>query len=250
MPETLGAVLVTPGLGWMALAILAAGIVRGFTGFGTALIFVPVAAQFLPLAEVVLIMAVTGLFSAAVLVPGAWRVADKKEVANLFISAAITVPLGVWLLTVLDAITIRWIVVGIATVTLAAIITGWRWHGTLSMAGRLAIGGTTGIMGGMTGLMGPVVIIFYLANARRAEAVRANTIVFLAAADVLLVANLGLGGLAEVSAVLTALVLTVPYLIFTRIGQALFNPGYEKTYRAAAYAVIGLAVISGLPILD
>ena len=47
MPEALTQGLATPGLIWLLFTIGLAGIVRGFSGFGTALIFVPVANIFL-----------------------------------------------------------------------------------------------------------------------------------------------------------------------------------------------------------
>jgi hypothetical protein len=40
----------------------------------------------------------------------------------------------------------------------------------------------------------------------------------------------------------------VPYFLTALIGQALFDPRHERLYRWAAYAVIGLAVLSGLPL--
>ena len=250
MPDPLALALAMPGLGWLVLTILIAGLVRGFTGFGTALIFVPVAAQVLPMAEVILILATTGLFSIAALVPRAWPQADKPEVAALALSAAVTVPLGLWILAQLDPVTLRWIATAIIAATLAAVITGWRWHRRLGWPGRIAIGGAAGTIGGMTGLTGPMVIIFYLANARSAQAVRANTILFLAALDLVLVANLLASGTAQAQTLWVALILALPYLITTLIGQRLFDPRREKAYRWAAYGVVTLAVITGLPILD
>ncbi len=83
MPEALVTALESPGLFWMIVTIGVAGLVRGFTGFGTAMIFVPVGTQFLPTADVVFLMAGTGLVSTMALFPSAWRVADKAEVSAL-----------------------------------------------------------------------------------------------------------------------------------------------------------------------
>lgn len=102
----------------------------------------------------------------------------------------------------------------------------------------------------MTGLTGPVVIIFYLANARSAEMVRANTILFLAILDVVLLVNLTLFGHAGPVVLWIAAIMGLPYLCATLIGQALFDPRLEKAYRMVAYGVVGLALVSGLPILD
>lgn len=250
MPEAFGAALATPGLGWMALTLLVAGLVRGFTGFGTALIFVPVAGRFLPAADVILVMALTGMASTVALVPRAWASADRGEVGALALAAALSVPVGLWILTTLDPLAIRWVVSAAVAATLLAVVTGWRWHGRLGWPGRAAIGGGAGVLGGMTGLTGPVVIIFYLANARSAQAVRANTILFLAALDVVLIANLMASGYAHITTIWIAMIMAAPYLVATMIGQALFDPAHEKLYRLMAYSIVALALISGLPALD
>jgi uncharacterized membrane protein YfcA len=248
MPEALATALAAPGLPWLMLAIGLAGIVRGFTGFGTALIFVPVAGIFLAPQVVVGVITLTGIASTSALLPRAWGQADPREVGVLALAALITVPLGLWLMGMLDPVTIRWIVATVAAITLGALIAGWRFSGVVSRPMLIAIGAVAGVIGGLTGLTGPVVILFYLAGQSMAQTVRANTILFLAALDVVIVANLLLQGRVEWHIFLLALVLAVPYFITSLIGQALFDPRHERLYRWAAYAVIGLAVLSGLPL--
>ncbi|WP_338045763.1 sulfite exporter TauE/SafE family protein [Parasedimentitalea marina] len=246
----MSAALETPGLAWLLLTISVAGLVRGFTGFGTAMIFVPIGAQFLPTADVVFLMATTGVFSTAALFPSAWKQADKSEVGALAMAAGITVPIGIWMMMQLDGLVLRWLVSVVIGVTLVVVITGWRWQGKIGWPGRFAIGGAAGTVGGMTGLTGPVVIVFYLANVRDVSRVRANTIVFLAALDVVIVTNLVFGGFAGMETLMVALMLSLPYLITTLIGKALFDPKLEKIYRVASYSVIGLAVLTSLPLFD
>lgn len=248
MPETLSAVWATPGLPWLLLAIALAGIVRGFTGFGTALIFVPVAGIFLPPEVVVGVITLTGIASTSALLPRAWSHADRREVGILAFAALVTVPLGLWLMARLDPVSIRWVVAAVGTGTLAALITGWRFSGQVGRPMLVAIGALAGVIGGLTGLTGPVVILFYLAGQAVAQSVRANTILFLAALDVVIVVNLLLRGAINGQIFLLALILAVPYFITSLFGQSLFDPRNERLYRWAAYAVIGLAVISGLPI--
>ncbi|HKL44784.1 MAG TPA: sulfite exporter TauE/SafE family protein [Roseovarius sp.] len=250
MPDALIQLAATPGLIWLMLAIGAAGIVRGFTGFGTALIFVPVAGIFLPPAVIVGVMMLTGIASSGALLPRAWGQADRREVGLLAFAALLTVPLGLWLMARLDAQMVRWIVAVVAGLTLLALVTGWRFSRRVSRRGLVGIGGVAGVLGGLTGLTGPAVILFYLAGQAAVQSVRANTILFLGALDVVIVANLLLRGAVAWSTVILALALAVPYFITTLIGQSLFDPRHERTYRWAAYSVIALAVVSGLPIWE
>ena len=248
MPDALPQLWATPGLFWLALTIAVAGVVRGFTGFGTALIFVPVAGIFLPPATVIGVITLTGIASTGALLPRAWGQADRREVGMLALAALITVPIGLWILSLLDTGVVRWTVAAIAALTLLALVSGWRFSGRVSRPGLVGIGGAAGVIGGLTGLTGPVVILFYLAGQAAARSVRANTILFLAALDVVIVCNLFWRGGIAWDTVILAMGLAVPYFITTLIGQALFDPRYERLYRWSAYGVIALAVTSGLPI--
>ncbi|MEM6587259.1 MAG: sulfite exporter TauE/SafE family protein [Pseudomonadota bacterium] len=248
MPDALSAALITPGLLWLMLTIAAAGLVRGFSGFGTALIFVPVANIFLDPKQVIVVIALTGIASNAVILPRAWRQGSRGEVGLLVAAALLMVPLGLMALDILDQITIRWIITGVAGGMLAALIAGWRYSGAVNTPTILCIGAAAGVIGGLTGLTGPVVILFYLAGQAVAQSVRANTILFLAALDVVLIANLMWQGAVTWNLLALAVVLAVPYATTTLLGQRLFHPDYEKIYRHVAYAVIALAVVSGLPI--
>lgn len=248
MPDALLAALSLPGFGWLVLTISVAGIVRGFTGFGTALIFVPVAGLFLPAAHVIGTITMTGIASTAALLPRAWGHASRREVGLLILGALPTVPLGLMVMESLEALTVRWIVAGIAGVTLLALVSGWRYAGAINRPGLVIIGAAAGLAGGMTGLTGPVVILFYLAGQAAAQTVRANTILFLAGLDVVVIANLLWRGFAGIEVIWLALALSVPYFITSLIGQALFDPARETLYRRAALGIIALAVLSGLPI--
>ena len=250
MPEIIATALATPGLVWLLLTIAAAGIVRGFTGFGTALIFVPVAGIFLEPAHVIALITLTGVASTAALLPRAWGQAERREVGTMGLAALVTVPVGLWLLTLLDRDTVRWIVAGVAAVTLAALIAGWRYRGQVAVPGLLGIGALAGVLGGLTGLTGPAVILFYLAGQGTAASIRANTILFLAMLDVVVVGNLLLRGAVGLDTVVLAVLLSVPYFLTSLMGQALFDPRHERLYRAAAYAVIGLALVTGLPVWE
>jgi hypothetical protein len=59
-----------------------------------------------------------------------------------------------------------------------------------------------------------------------------------------------LRGLVGAEALLLALALAPVYVATTAGGQALFHPDRDRVYRAAAYGVIALAILSGLPLFD
>ena len=250
MPDTLTQVLATPGLVFVVLAIAMAGLVHGFAGFGSSLIFVPVAAQFLPLPEVVVVLVLTGLVTVAALVPRAWHDADRAEIGFVVFAALLALPVGVYALTRLDQVLMRWFVSFVAAGTLLAVCAGWRYSGQLDKGGLATVGAAAGLLGGMTGLTGPVMILFNLAGGRSAATMRANMILFLAALDVALVVALAVSGQVTWPVVVMSGVLCIPFLLTLTLGQALFRPELERLYRGVAYGVIALAVLSGLPLFD
>ena len=87
-------------------------------------------------------------------------------------------------------------------------------------------------------------------NARSADNVRANTILFLALLDVVIIAYLILQNRVDAPTVWLGVSLCVPSFITSMVGQRLFDPAREVPYRRAAYSVIALAVLTGLPLFD
>lgn len=254
MPDTISSgladALASPGLIWLILAMGAAGLVRGFAGFGTALIFMPIATHLLPLPVAIVVLSFTDLTTVPSLVPRALRDADKRAVLLMGVAAVAAMTPGIWLLNVVDEAVLRWAVCGIVALTLLALISGWRYTGPQGRGLLAALGLAAGLMGGSTGLAGPPVILFYLAGAAAAASVRANTILFLGLIDVGIIAMLWINDLVTAQALWLSAVLAVPFVLGSLAGQALFRPGREKLFRGIAYTTIALAAVVGLPIFE
>ncbi|MWB78553.1 TSUP family transporter [Pseudooceanicola sp. 216_PA32_1] len=250
MPEGLAAAFATPGLPFLALAVLVAGLVRGFSGFGAALIMMPVAAAIMPLPVAIVMMAVVGVLSWPVLLPRALREADRSEAAILGLAALVTAPLGTWVLTAVPQEVLRWTLATIASATLLALLSGLRYRGRVSRPGVAAVGGAVGLMGGATGLSGPPAVLFYLAGQARAPAIRANVIVAFAIFEIGVIASLFARDLVTMRAIWLGLAMALPYLLGSTVGQMLFRPEREREFRLAAYVTIALAILSSLPVFD
>src|SRR6201987_3965002 len=86
------------------------GTARGFSGFGSALIFMPLASSVAGPRLVAALLLVIDFISAAPLVPNAWSEADRKSTAVIVAGALVGVPIGTYFLSRLDPITTRWII--------------------------------------------------------------------------------------------------------------------------------------------
>lgn len=248
MPDGLALALAQPGLLPLIALTLLAGTVYGFAGFGSALIFMPLATLVLPPEVAVLQMALFGLGSIFALLPRAWAEAERPRVLLMLAAALAALPLGTWALARADIEAIRWAISAVVAATLVALMAGFRYRAQPRAPVLVAVGGAAGALGGATGLTGPAVILFNLSGPGSARQTRANTLVFLTLLGAALVPGLAMRGLVTVPALWLGLLLVPVYMAGGRLGQWLFRPERESLYRRTAYAVIAAAVLLGLPL--
>lgn len=242
--------LAQPGLIWLAAAAMVAGVVRGFSGFGTAMVYMPVAGQVLSPFAALVTLTVMDLLGPLPNVPRALRDAHRGDIARLCVGLMLALPVGLWVLTRVAPEVFRYTVSLAALVLLVLLILGVRYHGALRRWMIYGTGALGGLLGGASGLIGPPVIMLYMASPHPARVIRANLLLYLLGADVGIFLVLLAMGRVTPEAALTGLALAVPYLVGNVAGGWLFRPGYERSYRAAAYLIIAVSALSGLPLFD
>src|SRR3954462_2049073 len=89
-------------------AAILAGAVRGFSGFGSALILSPSLAALYGPAVAVPVALLLEFGLAGPFVPPALKVIDRARTGVLCVAAAVTVPVGAYLLSVVDERALRW----------------------------------------------------------------------------------------------------------------------------------------------
>lgn len=247
MPEILTQIMTLPGLFWIIAATFVAGIVRGFTGFGTALVYLPVAAQFLPPVAAVVALVAMDILGPLPNIPTAMKAGHKKDLLRLFGGVVFALPLGLWALTSVDPDLFRYAVSILALTMLAVLGAGLRYRGAVTPPLVVGIGGAGGFLGGAAGLPGPPVILFYMASPHGAAAIRANTMLYLFGFDIILLMYLAFADRLEAFPVVLGLLLFVPAALGNLVGASVFDPDRERVYRTVAYVIIAASAISGLP---
>jgi uncharacterized protein len=237
-----------------ALAILAiallSGTARGFSGFGSALIFMPLASSMAPPRLVAALLLIIDFVAAAPLLPNAWAKADRKATAIIVAGALIGVPLGTYFLNVLDPVTTRWIISGFVTALLLLLLSGWRYRGRDHVTLSVGIGALSGFCSGLAQTGGPPIVGYWLGRPIASQVARANILLFFGASDFFSVVSYAASGLITLDAVKFSLVVGPVYAIGVRLGASLFGHASETLFRGICYALIALAVIAGLPALD
>jgi uncharacterized protein len=240
--------------GRAALAICAiafvAGTARGFSGFGAALIFMPLASSVAAPRLVAALLLIIDFVAAAPLVPNAWRRADRKATAVMVLGALVGVPIGTWLLSRLDPVTTRWIISGFVIALLALLLSGWRYHGKDHAVISVGIGTLSGFCSGLAQTGGPPIVGYWLGRPIESKIARANIMLFFGASALFSAVSYAVGGLITFDAIRLALVVGPIYAAGVGLGAALFGRASERLFRGICYTLIALAVVVGLPLLD
>ncbi len=248
MPDAILSALSTEGLIWLILAVFIAGLVRGFAGFGSAMIIMPVASSVLTPIEAIIFLISTEILGPLPNLSAAWRDGRPADVGLLMIGAVLALPIGLFCLSLIDPLVFGWIISISVLVLLVLIISGWRYNGVLTRKLTILTGAVGGFLTGFAGIAGPPVIMLYMASRLPAAVIRANFLLYLLAIDLILFPVLWLSGLMVWKIALLGLLVGIPNLIANMIGARLFDPAAERVFRTVAYIVVGSSAIIGLPL--
>ncbi|CUH76694.1 sulfite exporter TauE/SafE family protein [Tropicibacter naphthalenivorans] len=236
------------GLGWIALAAFVGGLVRGFSGFGTALVFLPVTAQFLPPFAAIICLTSMDILGPLPLLRRAWGQAARPDLLRLSLAMGLALPLGLWVLGQVSPDIYRTAISLLSLAMLGILSLGLRYQGDIRPRAVLGIGGAAGFLGGVAGLPGPPVILFYMARPLPTTVIRATILLFLFVFDVVILGWMGVFGRLELAWVALGLAMAAPAIAGNWLGGRLFDPEKERLYRGVAYGLIAVSALSGLPI--
>jgi len=234
----------------ICMVAFVAGTARGFSGFGAALIFMPLASSIADPRLVAALLLIIDFVAAAPLLPNAWQKADRKATAVMVTGALIGVPIGTYFLSRLEPVTTRWIITAFVFALLMLLLSGWRYRGKDYAAVSVGIGGLSGFCSGLAQTGGPPIVGYWLGRPIPSVIARANIFLFFGASDIFSAVSYAATGLITMDAIKFALVVGPVYGIGVWFGASLFGKASEAVFRAICYALIAAAVIFGLPALD
>lgn len=227
-----------------AAASLVAGVVRGFTGFGFALILVTAVTVLAPPSEIVPVSLLLDIFAGIRMLPHVHADIDRRGSVLMVLGALPAIPLGALALSALSDDAMRLgigVAVLVATLAIAAGIGLKRVPGT---GLKLVTGATMGLLSGAAGIPGPPVILLYLSSPLPVATLRATAVAVFLVTDLVSVVVMGFYGLITMHLLLHCLVLIpiVEGAVF--LGRRLYgraDPGTVK--RAALVLLATLAVV-------
>jgi uncharacterized protein len=230
----------------VAATAFVAGLMRGFSGFGAALTIAPVLALAVgPRAAIPAILIVM-LTTSLQLLPKALTSVKWSTVTPLSIGGAIGIPIGAWLLIIVDQETIRRSI-SITVVFFAVLmLIGWRYKGSIGPAVSAFAGGLGGLISGAAAAGGPAVIMFLLAGPESAARNRAAIILYFIFTQAVALVVYAFGGLMTWKIFWIALPMIPTISLGTWIGEKMFGRASDELYRRIALAflmIIGLSTL-------
>jgi uncharacterized membrane protein YfcA len=225
-----------------------AGLARGFSGFGAALIFMPAASALVtPVVAAPVLLVADGILSLGFL-PSAWRLARRRDVALMAAGAALGVPLGTLVLGHADPVPLRWAIAGLAFAMLLLLASGWRYHGTPRPGVTATVGCVSGVFGGLAQLSGPPVVAYWLSGKEGHDTMRASIILFFGATTLFTFVSYLAAGIITAQSLWLAALVAPAYAAGLFAGARAFGLASPVAFRRLSLLLIALSVGTSLPI--
>lgn len=239
-----------PSLWFIFVVSLIGGVVRGYSGFGGALIVIPLAAMAMgPKVAVPLFY----LFDLGSATPYGYRSVPKckwPQILPMLIGHLAMLPLGTYLLANLDPAAVRWGMEGTVVLMLALLVSGWRYTGRPNPPLSVGVGALAGVMGAVAGISGPPIIAYWLGQKDDAATIRTNIMAYYALTSTAMDIAFLVRGFFTWQICVYAIIIWPAYAVGLWGGAKLFHRSTDRMFRVSAYVLIGIAAILGAPIMD
>jgi uncharacterized membrane protein YfcA len=235
-PATLAAAVAIAGI---------AGVVRGITGFGGAMVMSPPLALLIGSQLTVPIVLLLESVVAAQMLVQTRKLVRWRVMVTIIGAACVTVPLGVAILVATDPQIIRRAMAVTVIVFAFILLRGWRYKGHPRLATSVGLGALSGGMLGATSIGAPPVIIYLLSGPDPVETTRANLTLYVTVVSLVGLVLMGYRGVFDMSAAKTALWLAPSYYGGLLVGVRLF-PRFSDTRFRQFTLVLLIAVSTGI----
>jgi uncharacterized protein len=228
-------------LAMAALMTFGAAYVRGLTGFGMAIILVPLLGIIIRPEQAVILAIILQFLIGPVGIRQSFHDAEKPSTLIIAAAAIIFTPLGLWLLSITPPDTARVLIAGVAIGAFALIILPKRKHGRPGMPLTIATGLSSGILTGFAAMPGPPVVPYYLQDDVAPHVARASMLVVFFATAICGTAIALASGFGDIALAAMALILFGPMLLGNWLGAKAFGKISPALWRGAVALVLGIA---------
>jgi uncharacterized membrane protein YfcA len=222
------------GLAAVACAAIIGGFMRGFVGFGGALVSVPMLTLVFGPRDAVAISSLIGLPAMLQLLPQAVRHGEREIVLPTSFAVLAAAPIGSWLLVSVDPHLMS-IVISLLVVGMIPLIARSRtYRPQVKLPGLIAAGMASGIIQGTAGIGGPPLVAVALARGGSVETQRGNVLALVTTISLATLVPLAYFGAFTRHVIVVALLMLPVYFVATSFGSRYFARGGQRHFRSAA----------------
>jgi hypothetical protein len=232
-------------LGIAMFVVFVAAFVRGYSGFGFAMVAVTGLSLLRPPAEIVPMVLALDIVAGANLVPSVLGDVDWRSLRWLLVGMVVSTPLGVWVLASAPAATTRMLVSVAVLIASAALWRGFSLRAIPGPGATFATGAASGVLNGGAAIGGPPVILFYFSSPAGATVSRASLIMYFLGTDIVSIGFCTFYGLLTAEALLRAVALLVPLGLGVVIGSRRFARTSPESFRRVVLVLLMLLSIAG-----
>jgi uncharacterized membrane protein YfcA len=231
---------------YAAVCIFFAAIVRGYSGFGFALLAITALSLVLPPVEIVPSIFLMEVAASLRLLPEIWREIHWQALWPLFLGSCLGTPFGVYALAHAPTAPMT---LALAVFVLTSAVLLARGYQMKRMPGptvTLATGAASGLCNGGFGMGGPPVVLFFFSSPTGTAAGRASLIAFFFLTDLVGLAWQGWSGLITVTTLWRAALFLPPLATGIWLGNRRFrNADPVAVRRWILRLLMLLALIAG-----
>ena len=248
--QSIAQIFADPAFQIVLIAVIIAGVARGFSGFGTGMIVAPVAAAMFSPQIALIILVVMDSWPAIVPTILARKKVQWSEVFPILIGFVVALPLGIAFIKFGDPVLLRWFISLVIFVSVTILWSGWQYRGPRNFPISASIGAMCGFLGGSTQIPGPPAIIYWMASKQGATVIRANILMLFFLTEFISMGGYYLGGLFTWQSALKGIAASPIFFLGILTGSKLFTLASEQTFRTITFLLIVCSALLSLPVLD
>lgn len=224
----------------VCLAVFVGGFMRGFVGFGAALVTIPVLSLAYEPRLAVAAMSVVGIPTLFQLLPDAIRTSERPIVVPISLAILLSAPLGTWILVSVSPALMKIVISLLVVIMVAMLMRGWRLEQQVGHPVLIGAGIAGGLIQGTAGIGGPPVVAVILSRPGTPVQQRGNVLALMTAVSLSSLLPLLYFGLFTRQALVTGLLLLPVYGGSILLGSRYFTYGGARHFRHAAMATLAL----------
>jgi uncharacterized membrane protein YfcA len=227
------------------VAVFGAGIIRGYSGFGFAMVVVTSMSLVLPPAQVVPTVLILDILASIRLVPQVRKDIDWYSLRWLLLGSVVGIPFGVYLLAAIPPAPMRLSISLMVLIAAVLLLRGFAWKRMPGIILILITGLACGVLNGAAAIGGPPVILFYLSSPAGIKTSRASFIAYFLGIDMMCLIVAAIQGLTTLHTLFLTVVCLIPLLLGITIGSRMFIKIDQESFRRHVLILLMLLSVAG-----